>query len=395
LYTPPESMVFPLTTHVSMNIVLKPARLVLPLLLLLPAAASVAADDDRNLTTYSGYLVDLYCYGLGLAGTLALDGADVIRHPEEHTLHCLRDPSVCYESGYMLSAFETVGGSKEYHAKFLLDDAGNDLALQLLRSFPKGHKRDHQGHFRVTAIGYHNGDGTLETISVDLCTDAVEDCDSICNGDCDTPKLTPKLTVGRFLLAHMLCMVLSWGFLLPLGVIWAHGARNYTRTCCGSPVWFQGHRIVQSLGWLLQLLGFICILIHKSTGGARHFSSGHEVVGLIVVILGTLQPLNAQLRHLPFVGHGEPKTPYRRYWEWLHKGCGYSAVIGGFINILLGIIKASRANFGGAFVPLATGLGGSFFALALLGAFWATKAHSKIAECLRPSKSEVQPTSWK
>lgn len=121
-----------------------PAILVVVSWLLLPRAFGQTA----NVTTVSGYLVDFYCYRLGVAGSLALDGTDVIKRPWTHTLHCLRDPPQCYRSGYYVAmnagpvpAGPGVGDG-EYRPRFLLDEESSAKALALLRQYPKGHARE-------------------------------------------------------------------------------------------------------------------------------------------------------------------------------------------------------------------------------------------------------------
>lgn len=70
------------------------ARLMTGAALLGPAVAE---------TTYKGYLVDNFCYERAKAGQLALDGSDIIKEPWKHTIHCLRDPPQCRESGYYVA----------------------------------------------------------------------------------------------------------------------------------------------------------------------------------------------------------------------------------------------------------------------------------------------------
>lgn len=104
----------------------------------------------------------------------------------------------------------------------------------------------------------------------------------------------------------------------------------------------------------MQLVGFAAIVAHKT--GVKHFSAPHEIIGLIVVIVGSLQPLNAQLRHLPFVGHPSPegeRTLGRKVWEVMHRGLGYLAVFGGVLNVCLGIYYAWSLKFDGGLISFA------------------------------------------
>merc|ERR1719468_799613 len=90
----------------------------------------------------------------------------------------------------------------------------------------------------------------------------------------------------------------------------------------------------------------------------------------MVVIIGSLQPLNAQLRHMKGVGHPKPdgsRTDLRKKWEFLHKGCGYVAVAGGIINVVLGVIHADNVGFGHGLVPAAAVLAGMLTGSVVVG----------------------------
>lgn len=142
-----------------------------------------------------------------------------------------------------------------------------------------------------------------------------------------------------------MCMVASWGCLLPFGVICARVLKTHPRKVAGIPIWFAGHRTIQTIGWALQIIGFASIAAHR---GTHHFKTPHEVLGLIVTILGTLQPFQAQLRHLKCIGHAQEDgtvTLGRMVWECSHKSFGYAAVCLGILNVLLGILYAEALGF--------------------------------------------------
>mmetsp|Transcript_167980 Transcript_167980/g.297601 ORF Transcript_167980/g.297601 Transcript_167980/m.297601 type:complete len:389 (-) Transcript_167980:95-1261(-) len=341
---------------------------------------AVTCRSEMMLVNYSGYLIDEYCYSLCNLGGIGLDGSNVITGPYYHTIHCLRDVPQCRQ--YFLAEDRGSDGNHDYQIKFKLDDDSNKRAVELLEKFPKGGPRDKaEGGFRVTVTGKHNGDGILTDVIIRECTDPSL-CDSVCksilpvgtevlNGEsCQTPELTASPPIGFLLVAHIVCMCLSWGCFLPLGVLWA---RNLRKAGPGfrskTPIWFQGHRTFQSIGVFLQLLGFLFILLWKK---AAHFKFAHEIIGLIVIILGTLQPVNAVIRNLHCIGHpepGKPKPPMRIAWEILHKGSGYTAVILGMINVILGPWHAGRIGFPkGLYVTAAIFIGISFGILVIGGA---------------------------
>jgi len=324
-----------------------------------PGITDSTGTGTGTETVYSGYLVDNYCYGLVSMGRLALDGTNVITAPWEHTIHCLRDPVQCTQNGYYL-AINTANGTAtpNYQIKFQLDSTGNANALALLRQTPVGSPEDHTpGNYRVTATGRVSTgrSSVLAGATLVRCTGSIAECDGVCSGPgCGSTGSTSLTILPRTLLwAHVILMVLSWGMLLPLGVIWARGLRLSTKQVGGQPIWFQGHRIIQSLGWVLQLAGFACIVALKN---GAHFTEPHEILGLTVTIIGSLQPINAQLRHLKFIGHPSPdgsKAAGRRAWEWLHKGLGYAAVTMGIANIFVGYVFARDFGFGGGLTEFA------------------------------------------
>merc|ERR1719464_912973 len=63
----------------------------------------------------------------------------------------------------------------------------------------------------------------------------------------------------------------------------------------------------------------------------------HGIVGLGVMVLGIVQPLNACLRP-----HGDSWG--RRFWEVLHKGFGRMATFGGVFNCVGGAMKARQQH---------------------------------------------------
>lgn len=393
--------------------------------------AGTPSSDAAFGVRYSGYLVDNYCYGRVQAGQLALDRTDPLREPWKHTLHCMRDVGLCRRGGFYLAQKNLDSG--KYLPRFLFDDDGNGKVLALLDAACAGGRcgpSNDRTQVTVTALGTDNGDGILRDVTLSEChppgsaecdgvlacvsgcappapivtdggsggntnsnsTNATEDSMFMGNGSAGGgfpggfpgsnvgglfPPIVIELEVPALLWAHVLCMLISWGCLLPVGVIWAHNMRFSDQKWCQTPIWFQGHRILQSIGWLFQLLGFIFIFLHKGGFAALelggHFQAAglfhpsvHEVIGLIVVILGTLQPLNALVRHLPFIGHPakDGSRPIGRLiWEIVHKGFGYIAVVFGLINVVLGIIYADSFGFSGPLVPTAIAIAATCFGI--------------------------------
>ena len=93
-------------------------------------AALVAnpAFAQAQATKYEGYLADVLCATRGTA----LDGADMMKHPEKHTVACLKEPP-CVASGFGV----LVKGKDETYAFHKFDKKGNELAMQLINKTAK------------------------------------------------------------------------------------------------------------------------------------------------------------------------------------------------------------------------------------------------------------------
>ena len=159
--------------------------------------------------------------------------------------------------------------------------------------------------------------------------------------------VTSVALTNPFVWAHGVCMLLAWGLLLPGGITIAHFNRS-------KDWWFSYHKGMQYTGWFLQLAGFGIIAYYK---GANQFKGAgvgllHMIVGGFVTLLGTAQPLNACCRPHPhsaedlasFRTQPTPCNDNRKCWEFLHKGIGYLAAIGGFGNLALAVVMVAETH---------------------------------------------------
>lgn len=101
----------------------------LVLLTILTMVAVISAGNMGNVaaetqgTKYEGYLADALCAGKGTA----LDGADMVMHPEKHSVACLKEPP-CLASGYGVS----IKGKDDKYIFHKFDKKGDELAQQLI-----------------------------------------------------------------------------------------------------------------------------------------------------------------------------------------------------------------------------------------------------------------------
>jgi uncharacterized membrane protein YidH (DUF202 family) len=74
------------------------------------------------------------------------------------------------------------------------------------------------------------------------------------------------------------------------------------------PFWFKYHRIIQSVGLAVSIAAFVvAIVMVQRKSSDRHFKETHQILGLVVMVVGIAQPLNALIRP-----HPNPRTVARR-----------------------------------------------------------------------------------
>jgi len=176
-------------------------------------------------------------------------------------------------------------------------------------------------------------------------------------------------SLSSWLQVHIVCMVLSMGLLIPIGVLIPMAFRGSE-----NDAWFRYHWILQSTGVLILLVGVSIALANVSL----HMTNLHHKLGVAIFALSLLQPLNALIRpHKASssaadgdANNDKPSTK-RTIWEVVHKGLGRGIVLASFVNIFLGIrlLKQWYSASGG----LSNGLIGFqafvIVALVLVGAY--------------------------
>jgi len=157
----------------------------------------VCAD---NTVTYSGYIIDWYCYGQILMGENTPDNSDVIASPADHSVGCLVGPPECHESGYYL-AQRTADGT--YHPKYDLRHASTRATVLTFLQNLATSLGNSANNIAVTVTG-RNVNGVLHDAVITQCTntDSSDDsaadrgCDSICTGACSGMSLWPTTTTS-------------------------------------------------------------------------------------------------------------------------------------------------------------------------------------------------------
>lgn len=159
-------------------------------------------------------------------------------------------------------------------------------------------------------------------ISIDL---------SAAQNDDGSIEATPTVTTGSInqtaRTAHMWLMAISFGFLMPLGVIiarWSPPSKN--------PKAFQLHRGIQTLAFLAGCGGIAAGFIAVGGWNTRFYI--HRDIGLAVLAAFTVQVLSLVLR--PSL-----ESKLRRPWVLWHRWIGRAGLLLAIANIYYGIIHVA------------------------------------------------------
>jgi len=152
----------------------------------------------------------------------------------------------------------------------------------------------------------------------------------------------PNYSDSKLYRVHGFLMMVAWMLLLPFGIFLgatkdAFNLRANAKTCGGKALqfWFVVHRPLQISGVLVMFVSFIIVLAANTTTERPHMTLPHHFLGLITVILATLQPVLAWSRKM---GKGDKqKHTIHLIWHIKHAIFGYSAQILAFATVYLGI----------------------------------------------------------
>jgi len=281
-----------------------------------------------------GYVMDKFCID---RGTL-LDNPSVntLEGPDKHTVHCLVDVGQCYQSGFEVLIDPEVSGESIYCRAYELDDNGNDMIIEFAREIGSCSTCSSSGTlnagFRATILGTLSGERTLQVSQVlsdsEGCPDGMVLPETGLNCESGSQQTA--------IILHGFCMVISWGFLLPVGVLSARFLKHRP-----DGFWFKIHRPMQIGGIVIAIIGMIIALTTFDVFIDLNLSFIHGVIGLVTMALGVFQPINAYFRpHVPKAG--EPRETKRFIWEILHKTSGYIAIFLGLVNVGIGTTRPAK-----------------------------------------------------
>jgi len=287
---------------------------------------------------------------------------DTLEGPDQHTVHCLVDVRQCYRSGFEVLADPEDSGESKYCRAYELDSTGNDMVLSFARDIGDCSTCSSSGTlnegFRATIKGTVSGKRKLSVTEV--LPDSVG-----CPGGSVLPQAGVDCSSGQqtAVFLHGFCMVISWGFMLPVGVLSARCLKHRP-----DGFWFKIHRPMQIGGIVIATAGMIVALVSFDVFVGRGLSYIHGIIGLTVMCLGIGQPINAYFRPHK-AGPGE-KTPRKRLiWEILHKSNGYIAVFLGLLNVAIGTTRPGKKGTQMVFQVL-YGISFSLIIIILISYIW-------------------------
>ena len=223
-----------------------------------------------------------------------------------------------------------------------MDDVGNSLFVEHARFFGTCSTCAANGTIakglRVTVKGtVESNDENIPLLQVTEILPASAGC----GGNLTIPDVV-SCSSGKYIKtvrAHGTLMMLGWGFLLPSGVIMANLAKHIK-----GAFWFKYHRANQVLGLCVAFVGWILALLEFDvfSAGTKNVSFLHGTLGIFIMSIGLLQPINAFFR--PHKHDDQPKSKSRYCWEILHKSFGYVAIVLSVGQIALGISLVSKPN---------------------------------------------------
>lgn len=152
---------------------------------------------------------------------------------------------------------------------------------------------------------------------------------------------------------HARLMVLAWGVLIPVGVLWARfwkvaPHQDWPRQL-DHKAWWHAHRTLQIAGVLVGI-GALALVFRR--GAASPGADLHHLVGWAVVTAGVAQvlhgfargskggPTDATLR-----GDHYDMTLRRVVFERVHKALGWAAVIAAIAAIASGLVVADAPRW--------------------------------------------------
>ncbi|XP_038983306.1 cytochrome b561 and DOMON domain-containing protein At5g47530-like [Phoenix dactylifera] len=152
---------------------------------------------------------------------------------------------------------------------------------------------------------------------------------------------------------HGVLNAVSWGILMPIGVIIARYLRVFKSA---DPAWFYLHAACQCSAYIIGVSGWgLGLKLGSESEGITYHS--HRDIGIALFSLATLQVFALLLRP-------NKDNKYRIYWNVYHHLVGYSVIVLSVVNIFKGFdILDPAKKWKHAYIAIIATLGGIAFVL--------------------------------
>ncbi|XP_061372445.1 cytochrome b561 and DOMON domain-containing protein At3g07570-like [Gastrolobium bilobum] len=136
----------------------------------------------------------------------------------------------------------------------------------------------------------------------------------------------PSVNLKR---SHGMLNILGWGILVIIGAIVARHFKEW------DPFWFNFHASVQSLGFVLGVMGVITGLVLDYQLNLD--VSIHEALGITILVLGCLQIM-------AFLARPHKESKVRKSWNLYHHTTGRILIVLAISNIFYGLHLGKEAS---------------------------------------------------
>ncbi|KAL3083963.1 hypothetical protein niasHS_008835 [Heterodera schachtii] len=141
---------------------------------------------------------------------------------------------------------------------------------------------------------------------------------------------------------HGVLMTLAWLLLAPCAILYVRFLRDPLKRILGDQLWFQVHRLLNTLTFICVLIAFICAIgatggvwkgptIYNSWEENLAWSSIHSLFGFIAFLLTIFQPISALFRC-------HPDSSARVVFNVLHAFTGYIGWLCALIAICIACV---------------------------------------------------------
>ena len=259
---------------------------------------------------FTGYLIDLYCWNL--PNHVALNGANLQFHPEQHTVKCL-SMKVCKETGYAVLAPK---GTDDYTVKYKFDENTNYNVESYLET-----KQEADTNIIITVIGNLGDNQTLTNGKI------VDPLTGNVFANCIGPSTKSSL----FYYLHALVMVYAWAIAAPFSFVIVRYYKHHHH-------WLYWHQFFAQ-STLIGASSALFTVVSSEKSFFERMADPHAIVGGLILTLSCFQFLLGTISAFGIKSNqnfSQQKAVYYRRCKRLHRTLGPILLLCGLIQLFTG-----------------------------------------------------------